>query len=397
MACPIRAFGRRPDRRGLNRTAAISLKRVAAPITFNKMTRLWPLLVRALLALVACALIAACARNAPPAPVHLKGQESFSRSASATPEPLRGVQLRRTKPEAAATQVVARGDTLYRIARRHRVALRALIERNRLRPPYWLELGQRLIIPRPGSHVVSKGDTLYSISRRYGVDVRALVQTNRLRRPYAIAIGQKLALPGSAPLASATPRSRNPEITSGGARRDQPHPDPIPQVHSRSQSRPGSTARLGAAPPQTGQAFLWPVRGRVILGYGPRKGGRHNDGINISARRGSPVRAAESGVVVYAGNELRGFGNLLLIRHAGGWMSAYAHNQRILVSRGDRVRRGQMVARVGSSGNVSKPQLHFELRRGARAVDPRTHLARLSVVPGALRKAADPGARLIPG
>ena len=113
--------------------------------------------------------------------------------------------MRRTKPEAAATQVVARGDTLYRIARRHRVALRALIERNRLRPPYWLELGQRLIIPRPGSHVVSKGDTLYSISRRYGVDVRALVQTNRLRRPYAIAIGQKLALPGSAPLASATP------------------------------------------------------------------------------------------------------------------------------------------------------------------------------------------------
>ena len=104
--------------------------------------------------------------------------------------------------------------------------------------------------------------------------------------------------------------------------------------------------------------------------YGPKKDGLHNDGINIAAPRGSPVRAADNGVVAYVGNELRGFGNLLLIKHANGWMTAYAHNEAILVGRGARVKRGQTVARVGDSGSVVSPQLHFEIRRGIRAVDP---------------------------
>lgn len=113
-----------------------------------------------------------------------------------------------------------------------------------------------------------------------------------------------------------------------------------------------------------------PVRGRVISGYGPKPGGLHNDGINIAAARGSAVRAAENGVVVYAGNELRGYGNLLLVRHADGWMTAYAHNDTLRVGRGDKVAKGQVIATVGSSGNVAEPQLHFEIRRGSQAVDP---------------------------
>ena len=104
-------------------------------------------------------------------------------------------------------------------------------------------------------------------------------------------------------------------------------------------------------------------------------GSLHNDGINISAPRGAAVRAAEDGVVAYAGNELGGYGNLVLVRHAGGWTSAYAHNEKLLVSRGNTVRRGQVIALVGSSGNVTTPQTHFELRRGARAVDPLKSLA----------------------
>lgn len=122
------------------------------------------------------------------------------------------------------------------------------------------------------------------------------------------------------------------------------------------------------------QTFLWPVTGKVVSEFGPLSDGLHNDGINIAAPRGTPVRAAENGVVVYAGNELRGFGNMLLIRHADGFVTAYAHNESLLVERGDTVERGQIIARVGSSGNVDSPQLHFEIRVGTDAVDPREYL-----------------------
>ena len=122
------------------------------------------------------------------------------------------------------------------------------------------------------------------------------------------------------------------------------------------------------------QTFLWPVTGKVVSEFGPLADGLHNDGINIAAPMGTPVRAAENGVVVYAGNELRGFGNMLLIRHADGFVTAYAHNESLLVARGDTVERGQIIARVGSSGNVDSPQLHFEIRVGTDAVDPREYL-----------------------
>jgi murein DD-endopeptidase MepM/ murein hydrolase activator NlpD len=129
------------------------------------------------------------------------------------------------------------------------------------------------------------------------------------------------------------------------------------------------------SPAKTGRGFLWPVRGTVVSDYGSKPGGLQNDGINIAAPRGAPIRAAEGGTVVYAGNELRGFGNLLLVRHRDGWITAYAHADELLVKRGDEVRRGQVIARVGSSGGVTSPQLHFEVRRGARHVNPRDYLA----------------------
>ena len=116
------------------------------------------------------------------------------------------------------------------------------------------------------------------------------------------------------------------------------------------------------------------MRGAILSDFGPKPGGLHNDGINISATRGASVVAADNGVVAYAGNELRGFGNLLLIRHADGWMTAYAHLDDMLVERGAKVTRGQKIGTVGSTGNVSSPQLHFEVRRGNRAIDPRDHL-----------------------
>ena len=113
----------------------------------------------------------------------------------------------------------------------------------------------------------------------------------------------------------------------------------------------------------------------MISRFGPKAGGLHNDGLNIAAPRGTPIRAAENGVVVYAGSELEGFGNMVLLKHADGYVTAYAHAADVLVDRGDTVRRGQAIARIGSTGNVDRPQLHFEIRKGRRAIDPKTRLA----------------------
>ncbi|WP_428246977.1 peptidoglycan DD-metalloendopeptidase family protein [Ferrovibrio sp.] len=123
-------------------------------------------------------------------------------------------------------------------------------------------------------------------------------------------------------------------------------------------------------PPRAGRTFAWPVRGRILSTFGQKPDGMHNDGINIAARAGSGVISAENGVVVYAGSEVRGFGNLVLVRHADGWITAYAHLDRVLVQKGQKVTRGQAIATVGSSGGVDQPQLHFEIRRGTQAVDP---------------------------
>lgn len=120
--------------------------------------------------------------------------------------------------------------------------------------------------------------------------------------------------------------------------------------------------------------FGWPVQGKVISKYGATADGLRNDGINISAPTGSPVVAAADGVVAYAGNELRGFGNMILIRHADGWVTAYAHNDSLAVKKGDSVKRGQTIARVGQTGNVTAPQLHFEIRKGTAAQDPMKYL-----------------------
>ena len=140
---------------------------------------------------------------------------------------------------------------------------------------------------------------------------------------------------------------------------------------------PTQTAALPVPepPPSSGGRLLWPVAGNVLSEFGPKPNGQHNDGINIVVAKGTPVKAADDGVVAYAGNELKGFGNLILLRHADGWMTAYAHLDRMAVDRGALVKRGQVVGAVGDTGNVGRPQLHFEVRRGSRAVDPRERLA----------------------
>jgi len=267
------------------------------------------------------------------------------------------------------TVTVGGRDTLYGIAQRHRVGVRALIDANGLRPPYRLTPGQRLKLPEERYYTVKRGDTLYGISQRHGAGVYQLARRNGIGAPYTIHVGQKLVLPQ----ATARPGRKDAEDVVA-ARTDRPRStaalsrgQPVPA------RKPSAPAKLDKPGARAG-GFLWPAKGRLVSGFGPKAKGLHNDGINIGARRGTPVRASENGVVAYAGNELKGFGNLLLIRHSGGWVTAYAHNENLLVKRGQKVRRGQIVARVGSTGSVAMPQLHFELRRGKRAVDPRVHL-----------------------
>ncbi len=282
-------------------------------------------------------------RNAPIPVPWPKVKPSSSRKAVVSPAPRRS-----PAPQTFRTHTVVRGETVYGIARANGLEVRNMIMVNRLRAPYTLTVGQKLRVPAGAArvHVVRKGDTSYSISRRYAVDLSSLTRLNGLRPPYNLAIGQELRLPAGAGAGNS--------VNSGGLPRGAAVPPP---------------------PPRQGSKFLWPVKGRILSGFGPKPGGQHNDGINIRTTRGAEVRAADAGVVAYAGDELSGYGNLLLIRHAGGWVTAYAHNDGLLVKRGDKVSRGQVIARAGATGGVSEAQLHFEVRRGRAAVDPLRYLA----------------------
>ncbi len=260
-----------------------------------------------------------------------------------------------------ANAVVAnRGDTVYALSRRHRVPVRAIIETNNLRPPYHLRVGQRVILPRSRRHSVRRGETFYGIAQQYRVHPYDLARLNNLSPPYGIRVGQGLILP------------ENSSNINRGKRQKLSRARPTaPRVSRKPKVLQGA---IVPTPAVSGGGFVWPVRGKVISGFGAKAKGMRNDGINIATRRGASVVAAENGVVVYAGNELRGFGNLLLVKHAGGWVTAYAHNEKVLVKRGVRVSKGQPIATVGSSGNVKNPQLHFEMRRGRVARDPRKYL-----------------------
>ena len=276
------------------------------------------------------------------------------------------------------TYVVQRGDSVYRIARAQDVPIRSLIDSNNLQPPYDIYPGQRLLIPHGRYHIVQRGETVYSISRRYDVDMASLTQLNRIPPPYEIQVGEKLQIPGrgaQTQMASnvPTPQAR-PSATPQSDRETRtamtlPLKRPARTAVATSYTPRAPKKPIPAPPAATGR-FIWPVQGKVISSYGPKANGLHNDGINIAVPEGTPVHAAQSGVVAYAGNELKGYGNLLLIRHSNGWVTAYAHNSKLLVKRGDKVVRGQEISLAGKTGSVVTPQVHFEIRKGAKALNP---------------------------
>lgn len=257
---------------------------------------------------------------------------------------------------------VQKGDTLYSISRRYNVPIKDLISANRLSPPYTLYIGQTLAMPGKQYHIVQRGESLYSIARAHHVDVATLSRANNLQTPYSLAVGQKLVLPASATAATAASapvatKSSNVAQNASSATKYQQNTVPTTPPAARRNSK-----------------FMWPVQGTVISGFGNLGKGRKNDGINIKAALGTTVKAADGGTVAYAGNELKGFGNLILIKHSDGWITAYAHNDKLFVRKGQKVTRGEKIATVGNTGGVTTPQLHFEVRTGKKAVNPRPYL-----------------------
>lgn len=308
-----------------------------------------------------------------------------------------------TVPHVRSYQVQP-GDTLAVVARRYGVESRELVQANALTPPYSLRTGQVLVLPAasgiaPAMAVAQAPVAAPPPNVGFHPVATASLPPPRAPAPQVAAAvapppsapaqpvgapGVIVAAPSSPPPAQAPfepPPARPAAVAGAGPVAALPMP---PAVTPSTIVEPASLTRVeppAAAPEETvpvpaGHAglFLWPVHGTIVSDYGSKPGGLQNDGINIAAPRGTPIHAADAGVVVYAGNELRGFGNLLLVKHRGGWVTAYAHAEDLLVHRGEEVRRGQVVARVGNTGGVGTPQLHFEIRKGAHPLNPRDYL-----------------------
>ena len=225
-------------------------------------------------------------------------------------------------------------------------------------------------VPGGRLHTVKRGETGIAIAQAYGVPWSKVVAANKLKPPYALEVGQKLMLPSTKAAAAAT---ANMTVEQRAAAFSVNIDDLI--TGSAPAEKPVTSApRKPAEAPAASIALVWPVDGRILSSFGAKPGGRYNDGINLKVTKGNAVRAAADGTVAYAGGAIPGFGNLLLIKHPGGWVTAYAHNEALLVSLGTKVRAGEPIARAGSSGSVDTPQLHFEVRRGRTAVDPLRYL-----------------------
>lgn len=242
---------------------------------------------------------------------------------------------------------------------------------------------------------VVAGDTLYSLSRKYSVPVNDLAVMNNISAPFALSVGQKLKVPdlASAPVrtAAAAPVAKSaPVATHVQSKYGTPPAAPKvaektnvpkgiakgaqPVKHTQQKISSDPNKKLPSIAARSSSKFSWPVRGKILSHYGAKSGGLFNDGINIGASRGTAVKAAENGVVAYAGNEVKGMGNLVIIQHSGGWMTVYAHMDSMSVRRGARVSVGQKIGTVGATGKVDQPQLHFEIRKGTKAYNPSSYL-----------------------
>jgi murein DD-endopeptidase MepM/ murein hydrolase activator NlpD len=303
---------------------------------------------------------------------------------------------------------VMRGETLYAIAERTRSPLVGLIQVNDLRAPFALTPGQTLKLPPLKVHIVRRNETFSAIARRYNVDERSLALFNRFPRPVKVLPGQKIILPalvrdqltGLEPqdlvallaielaagraVSGSVPGQLRPNPEAGSVATVTPPPKrPAPEA-----PKTKTTPPTPQTPPQTTLGplaalpnFAWPVRGRLVETFGTKADLRVVDGIEIEAPSGTPFKAAASGTVAYVGNQLAGYGWLVLIRHSSDYMTAYAFADSVSVREGQTVTRGQVIGQVGQTGRARSPRLHFQVRHATKPVDPVPFLASGSANP----------------
>ena len=278
---------------------------------------------------------------------------------------------------------VVKGDTLYSIAFRYGLDYHALAQINKIDPPYNLSVGQILQLnlkqQKAPSYVVQKGDTLYSIARKNNQSVSFLAGVNNLEPPYNLKVGQKILLSRDNSMsASATATAKKEDVVPVAGQKT---------PTTTAATKPASTDNKTSTKPSSSQAqtpivktatrkvagvtWSWPTTGRVIEQFSTAEQG--NKGVDIAGKRGQTIIAAADGQVVYSGNALRGFGNLIIINHTNEYLSAYAHNDVLLVKEGQKVKRGQQIARMGST-DASSPRLHFEIRYRGQSVNPVSYL-----------------------
>ncbi len=281
-----------------------------------------------------------------------------------TPAPLLNAPLRQPReaipPDGRVT--VRDGDNIYAIAARYGVPPTSIIRDNQIGPPYAVAVGQVLRLTPPRVHVVGPEDSIYSLSQRYAVSQYQLAEANGVEAPFTLEVGQRLRLPDQLDFSVLDVAPEATTIVVAVAA-----PPPVPAA------TPAVRKRF-VAPSGTG-AFRWPVEGEIVTEFGPAARGVHNDGVNIAAAAGTDVRAAARGTVAFVGREIKSFGTLILVKHDGGIITAYAHLGDVLVKEGDVIEVGQKIATVGQTGKVDTPQLHFEIRQSRKPIDPRTLIA----------------------
>ena len=236
---------------------------------------------------------------------------------------------------------IVTGDTLDSISKKYKVTKKELIRFNKIKYPYILKPGKFIKIPVSKRYKIKKGDTLYKIAKCSSTNVLEIKNKNTNLNEKKLIVGSVINLPyyskDNCKLKSKKIAKKNRSIKKS--------------IKSK-------------------EIFIWPVQGSIITYFGKQKGGRKNDGINIISVKGNPVRAAMTGKVIYRGNELLAWGNLIIIKHKNNWTTAYAHLDKLLVKKGEIIKTGDIIASVGATGNVDKSQLHFQVRKNSRPLDP---------------------------
>ena len=222
---------------------------------------------------------------------------------------------------------------------------------------------------------VQPGDTLYSLSRKYSVPVNDLAVMNKLNPPFALRVGQKIRVPNLEQAMVAKDVVVENKVKQESVQKEQTQSKTeVKTAKAEKKISSDPSKKLPKINARSSSKFSWPVRGKILSAYGAKNNGLFNDGVNIAATKGTSVVAAENGVVAYAGNEIKGMGNLIIVQHESGWMTVYAHLDSMNVKRGTKVNVGQKIGTVGETGKVDSPQLHFEIRKGTKAYDPISYM-----------------------